>query len=92
MHKKGLGQMERAGKTNRLYEFIASNEYRQQFDQVQKLTDELLDLDVDEKKAHDKVWKERGQRLRKQQHALSEIDTKVAAIIEAPSAGESSAA
>ncbi len=92
MHKKGLGQMERAGKTNRLYEFIASNEYRQQFDQVQRLTDELLDLDVDEKKAHDKVWKERGQRLRKQQHALSEIDTKVAAIIEAPSAGQSSAA
>ncbi len=92
MHVKGLGQKERAGKTNKLYEFIASNEYRQQFDQVQKLTDELLDLDVDEKKAHDKVWKERGQRLRKQQHALSEIDTKVAAIVEAPSAGQSSAA
>lgn len=92
MHKKGLGQRERTGKTNRLYGFIISNEYKQHFDQVLKLTDELLDLDVEEKKAHDKVWKERGQRLRKQQHALSEIDTKVAAIVEAPDAGQWSAA
>lgn len=92
MHKKGLGQRERAGKTSRLYEFITSNEYTQQFDRVQKLTDELLNLDVDEKKAHDKVWKERGLKLRQQQHALSEIDTKVAAIVEAPAAGQSSAA
>ncbi len=92
MHVKGLGQKERAGKTNKLYEFITSNEYRQQFDQVQSLTDELLEVDVKEKKGHDKVWKERGQLLIKQRHALREIDTKVTAIVEAPAAGQSSAA
>jgi len=91
MHVKGLGQKERAGKTNKLYEFITSNEYKQQFDQVQGLTEELLEVDVKEKKAHDKVWKERGQLLIKQQHALSEIDTKVAAIVEAPPVGQSAA-
>ncbi len=92
MHVKGLGQKERAGKTNKLYEFITSNEYRQQFDQVQSLTDKLLQVDASEKKDHDKVWKERGQLLIKQQHALREIDTKVAAIIEAPAAAQASAA
>jgi len=59
---------------------------------VQSLTEELLEVDVREKKAHDKVWKERGQLLIKQRHALREIDTRVAAIIEAPEAGQRPAA
>jgi hypothetical protein len=91
LHVKGLGQRERAGKTNKLYEYIRSNEYNQQFDLVESLTDELLEVDVKEKKAHDKVWKERGQLLIKQQHALREIDMKVAAIIEASDSGLSAA-
>jgi len=92
MHVKGLGQKEWAEKTKKLYEFINSNEFRQQFDHVQSLTEELLEVDVREKKAHDKVWKERGQLLIKQRHALREIDTRVAAIIEAPEAGQRPAA
>jgi hypothetical protein len=91
MHVKGLGQRERAGKTNKLYDYIRSNEYIQQFDLAESLTDELLEVDVKEKKAHDKVWKERGQLLIKQQHALREIDTKVAGIIEASDPGLSAA-
>ena len=53
---------------------------------------ELLDIDVDETKEHQKRWDKRGKLLRKQQHALREIDTKVAAIIEAPEAGQRPAA
>jgi hypothetical protein len=92
MRVKGLGQKEWAEKTKKLYELINSNEYRQLFEHVQSLTEELLEVDVREKKAHDKVWKERGQLLIKQRNALRELDTKVAAIIEAPEAGERPAA
>jgi len=92
MHVKSLGHKDRAGKNKEMYEFITSNEYSHQFDQVKKLTDELLELDVSEKKSHDKVWNERGGLVRKQQHALSEIDAKVTAIVEASPAGQSSAA
>jgi len=69
MHKRGLSQKERTGKTNKLYEFITSIEYKNQFSQVQNLTDKLLDIDVEEKKLHDKTWRERGKLLIKQQHA-----------------------
>jgi hypothetical protein len=92
MHVAGLSQKERADKTGRLYDLIASNEYVEQFNQVKSLTDELLEVDVKEKKAHDKVWNERGQLLRKQQHALREIDAKVSAIVEGPVARQGSAA
>ncbi len=92
MHVKGLGQKERAGKTNKLYEFITSNEYRQQFDQVKSLNKELEEVDTKEKQEHDKVWNERGRLLIRQRHALREIDMKVASIVEAPAAGQSSAA
>ncbi len=92
MHVRGLGEKERAGKTNQLYEYIASNEHKQKFDQAVTLNKAIQQLDVEEKEAHSKVWNKRGTLLKKQQHALEEIETEVAAIVEAPAAGHSSAA
>ncbi len=82
MHVRGLSQKERAGKTNKLYQYIASGEYAQRSSHVSALTEELLSIDVQEQSAHSKVWKKRGELLIKQRTALREIDTEIAAIIE----------
>jgi hypothetical protein len=92
MHVRGLGQKERAGKTNRLYEYITSTEHKQKFDELVRLNKAILQVDADEKDAHTKVWNKRGALLKKQEHALGEIGTEVAAIVEAPPAEKTSAA
>lgn len=82
MHVRGLSQKERAGKTNKLYQYITSGEYAQRFNHVSALTEELLGIDVQEQGAHGRVWKKRGELLTKQRDALREIDTDIAAIVE----------
>jgi hypothetical protein len=82
MHIRGLSIKERAGKMNRLYKLITSEAYGRKFSEAGKLTLEILDLDVQEKKAHDNVWKKRGTVVTRINHVLREIETEVAAVIE----------
>jgi len=82
MHIRGLSMKQRAQKTGELYRFIISASYSQRFDQVVRLTEEMLELDVQEKKTHDTVWKKRGTLLTRQGNVLREIDTEISAIIE----------
>ena len=42
----------------------------------------MLDLEVQEKTAHDNVWKRRGSIVKRMQNVLREVETEVAAIIE----------
>ncbi len=81
MHVRGLSQQERAGKTNRLYQYI-SGDYAQRFSKISALNRELEDIHEQEISAHGKVWKKRGELLVNQRNALREIDTEIAAIIE----------
>ncbi len=92
MHVRGLSMKQRGDKTDRLYKFITSRAYAQRFDQVTQLTDEVLELDAQEKKAHDSVWKKRGSLLTRQSNVLREIDTEISAIVEGDERAESSAA
>jgi hypothetical protein len=82
MHLRGLSMKERAQKTDRLYKFITSRSYSQRFDQLTELTDNILELDVQEKRTHDGVWKRRGKLLMQQSGLLREIDTDISAIVE----------
>lgn len=82
MHVRGLSIKERAGKMSRLYKLITSESYSGKFNEASKLTQEILELDVQEKKAHDNVWKKRGAAATRINHVLREIDTEVAAVIE----------
>jgi myosin heavy subunit len=82
MHIRGLSIKERAGKMNRLYKLITSEAYGRKFSEAGKLTLEILDLDVQEKKSHDNVWKKRGTVATRINHVLREIETEVAAVIE----------
>lgn len=82
IHKLGLSATERAHKTAELYRFIQSEKYQQSFEEVSSLNEELLDLDVQEREQHQRMWKKRGTLLKRQQHSLSEIDVGVSAILE----------
>jgi hypothetical protein len=92
VHVRGLSIKERAGKTSRLYKLISSDSYAQRFGELARLTTDILDLDVQEKKAHDNVWKKRGAMATRLHHVLREIDTDVSGIIEAREDSELSAA
>ena len=86
MHIKGLSLKERSSKMSLLYKLITSESYSKKFGEAARLAQDVLELDVQEKKAHDNVWKKRGSLATRIKHVLREVETDVAAVIE--SSGE----
>lgn len=84
MHVAKLGDAERADKLGRLYRFITSPAFKRKLGEASDLAGEALEIDVQEKRAHDTVWKKRGTVLTRIRHILRDIDTDVSAIIESP--------
>jgi len=82
MHVKGLSIKERTTKMSRLYKLITSEAYSGKFAEANKLTQDILDLEVQEQTAHGNVWKKRGALLKRIHNVLRETETEVAAIIE----------
>lgn len=82
MHVAKLSEAERADKLSRLFRFITSPTFRKKLAEASDLTAEALQIDVDEKRAHDLVWKKRGTVLTRIKQVLRDIDTDVSAIIE----------
>jgi hypothetical protein len=88
MHVKGLSMKERSTKMTRLYKLITSDAYTHKLAEVSKLTEEILEIDVQEKKTHDNVWKKRGSLAKRAQNVLREAETEIAAVIETKEDGE----
>src|SRR6266851_5100440 len=88
MHIRNLSLKERTGKMAQLYELIASPTFKQKLKEVDRLGDELLELDVEEGRAHQNVWKKRGLLMKRLKNMTSEIDTEISAIIERSDPGE----
>lgn len=86
MHVAKMSDAERADKLTELFRFITSAAFKKKLTEAENLAGEALELDVQEKRAHDNVWKKRGMVLSRIKHVLREIDTDVSAIIETPSA------
>jgi hypothetical protein len=82
MHVKGLSIKERTTKMSRLYKLITSESYSGKFAEANKLTQDILELEVQEQTAHGNVWKKRGALLKRIHNVLRETETEVAAIIE----------
>lgn len=82
MHVKGLSMKERSTKMAQLYKLITSESYARKFTEATRLADEILKLDVEEKKAHDNVWKKRGSLAKQVQNVVREAETEIAAVIE----------
>ena len=65
-----------------LYKLITSSEYAHQFDELGRLAEGLSELDVEETKEHQRVWKKRGSTVVRLKNVLRHIDTEVSAILE----------
>jgi hypothetical protein len=63
LHELRISIQERGAKTEKLYKFIASDQCRQLLDSVEKLVDDMLELDVKEQSAHKTIWEKRGRML-----------------------------
>jgi len=83
MHVKGLSLKERSNKMSQLYFLITSDAYSKKFGEAERLTQDILDLDVQEQKDHRNVWMKRGTLGTRLKNVLREVETDVAAIIEA---------
>lgn len=83
MHVAKLSEGERNDKVNKLFRFITSPNFKRRLAEASDLTGEALQIDVDEKRAHDLTWRKRGTVLTRIRNVLREIDTDVSAIIEA---------
>ena len=82
MHVRGLSLKERSDKMSRLYKLITSESYAGKLAEAERLTKDILDLDVQEKRAHDNVWKKRGSLATRIRNVLREVETNVSAVIE----------
>jgi hypothetical protein len=71
----------RAQKMSKLYDFITSNRCTQLLDQVDQLSDNLLELDVKEKKTHDSTWRTRGELVKGIQQARSNLVSAIGLIV-----------
>jgi hypothetical protein len=82
MHMRGLSLKQRTDKMTRLYKLITSESHAGKLTEASRLTQDILDLDVQEKKAHDNVWKRRGSLAMRIRNVLREVETDISAVIE----------
>lgn len=73
MHQTRLSSAEREDKKLRLYDHITSELFRRKLADTGKLTQQLLDLDVEEVKEHNRVWRTRGGILKRLEAVESEV-------------------
>jgi hypothetical protein len=85
-HVGGLANQKRSEKKDALYQYIASDEYRQKTAEASRLANELLNLDVAETQDHRRTWEKRGRLIKQQQRALGDVGVEISAIIEGKSA------
>ena len=70
-----LSSVEREGKTQMVYRFITSENFRQQLGKVDQIATKLGEVDVADVQAHQGVWKKRGQLIISLRDAHAEIDS-----------------
>lgn len=80
-HTLRLSNDERAKKTAALYDFITSERCAMILARIDTHTDDLLDLQVKEKKAHDANWKKQGELIRSVQRVRAELSNEIDAIV-----------
>lgn len=80
-HGLRLSNQARSQKTVHLYEFMTSDRCSQLLEQMNVVSDDLLELDVKEKKAHDITWKRRGELMRTAQRAHGDFSSEIERIV-----------
>jgi hypothetical protein len=80
-HTLRLSNEARTQKTAALYAFITSERCTDLLGRIDTHSDDLLDLQVKEKKAHDAVWKKQGELIRSVQRVRAELCNEIDSII-----------
>lgn len=80
-HALRLSAEARAEKSAQIYEFITSERFAQLLSELETLSDDLLDIDVKEHRAHELVWNRRGQTIRTLQKTRGSIAIEIDQII-----------
>jgi hypothetical protein len=80
-HMLGLSVQQRAAKMDQLYALVTSDRYAQRVSECARLADDLLDLDVQEQKDHQNVWKKRGRMATKLKKLLAEVDAEISEVL-----------
>lgn len=71
----------RAEKMAALYDFVTSERFNQLFLQLTVINEDMLDLDVKEKQAHDLTWKKRGQLIRDSEQTQAILAAEIDGIV-----------
>lgn len=79
-----LSDHARAEKMAALYEFVTSERCNQLFSQLGVITEDMLELEVKEKRAHDATWKKRGELIRASEQAQGTLAAEIDRIVTAP--------
>jgi hypothetical protein len=80
-HTLRLSNEARTQKTAALYSFITSERCADLFARFDTHTDDLLEIQVKEKKAHDATWRRQGELLRSVQKVRAELCNEIGSII-----------
>lgn len=80
-HTLRLSNEARTQKTAELYTFITSERCTDMLRRIDSHSDELLDLQVKEKKAHETVWKRQGELIRSVQKVRADLCNEIDIII-----------
>jgi hypothetical protein len=85
IYQQKLGNEQKEEKKAQLYALIASEAFRRKFEQAEKLTTTLLDIEVEEATAHKKVWMKRGNALKSVERLIGAMDEEIRNIIDGTS-------
>jgi hypothetical protein len=80
-HTLRLSSAERESKTAALYEFIVSEQCAQFFARIDNCAEDLLHLQVKEKKWHESTWKKQGEAYRLIQKVQADLSNRISSII-----------
>jgi hypothetical protein len=82
MFQARLSSEQRTDKKLQLYDHITSDLFRRKLADTGKLAQQLLDLDVEEVKEHNRVWKTRGGLLKRLETVNSEVVGEINEIVD----------
>jgi hypothetical protein len=88
LHVQGMSLKDRANKQEALYKHISSGPFRQQLEELDRLNEQMGEIEVEEERRHQRTWKERGKLITRQKRALAEVAVGVGGIIEGVSCDE----
>jgi hypothetical protein len=80
-HALRVSNEERTRKTEELYAFITSDRCQQFLDDIHARSEDMEELDVKEKKAHEATWKKRGELIRMVQRSRGQLTEELERII-----------